>query len=84
MDPVQRRNFRRLQVERCLASDLPISQWCRLNKIATSTFYAWAARFRKEEPNLFCESNASDWFELSRKDIKYSSALMTTNHRAIA
>lgn len=75
MTPEQRRAMRRDQVERCLATTMSIKDWCALNKVPESTMYAWMARFRKEEPELFEKPNASQWIELSRDAIAAQTAL---------
>ncbi|WP_172137190.1 hypothetical protein [Adlercreutzia sp. ZJ473] len=75
MTPQERRSMRREQVERCLSTDMTIKDWCVLNKVAESTLYAWMARFREEEPELFAKPNASEWIELSRESITSRTAL---------
>lgn len=75
MTPEQRRAMRRGQVGRCLATTMSIKDWCALNKVPESTMYAWMARFRKEEPELFEKPNASQWIELSRGAIAAQTAL---------
>ena len=57
MTPQQQRNraMRREQVERCLAADMTVREWCRINHVADSTMYRWMSRFRREEPELFAE-----------------------------
>ena len=75
MTPEQRRAMRRGQVERCLATTMSIKDWCVLNKVPESTMYAWMARFRKEEPELFEKPNASQRLELSRDAIAAQTAL---------
>ena len=75
MTPEQRRAMRRGQVERRLATTLSIKDWCVLNKVPESTMYAWMARFRKEEPELFGQPNTSEWVEISRESIAARTAL---------
>ena len=70
--------MRREQVERCLATTMTIRDWCALNKVPTSTMYAWMARFRKEEPDLFKRPNAAQWIELSKDAIAARTALAPT------
>ena len=67
--------MRREQVERCLATTMTIRDWCALNKVPPSTMYAWMARFRKEEPDLFERPNAAQWIELSKDAIAARTAL---------
>ena len=75
MTPEQRRAMRRGQVERCLSTTMTIKDWCALNKVPESTMYAWMARFREEEPELFEKPNASQWIDLSRDAIAAQTAL---------
>ncbi|WP_441299689.1 IS66 family insertion sequence element accessory protein TnpA [Adlercreutzia sp. ZJ141] len=75
MAPQERRSMRREQVERCLAANMTIKEWCTLNKVARSTMYAWMAKFRKEEPELFGKPNSHEWIELSRESISSRTAL---------
>ena len=49
----QTRRVRREQVERCLAANMTVKEWCELNGVSKSTIYYWMARLRKEEPELF-------------------------------
>ena len=38
----EHRAMRREQMERWLASDgMTVEEWCRLNRMSTSTFYLW-------------------------------------------
>ena len=69
--------MRREQVERCLSATMTIKDRCALNGVPESTMYGWMARFRKEEPELFEEPNASQWIELSREAIAAQTALAT-------
>lgn len=75
MDTTTLRNIRREQVRRCLCADMTIKEWCGLNKVSQSTFYKWAAVFRREEPELFGTLRASDWVEISKAQIKAETAL---------
>lgn len=38
------------RIERCLAADMTVKEWCALNKVAESSLCKWMARFREEEP----------------------------------
>lgn len=71
--------MRREQVERCLSTTMTIKDWCALNGVAESTMYAWMARFRKEEPELFGAGNASEWIEVTREAISARTALATVD-----
>lgn len=75
----QRVNMRREQVERFLASDSTVSEWCRLNKVSESTFYKWMAYFREAEPESFAgPGRAGKWIEVSRAELAASTALAVT------
>ena len=80
MTPQQQRNraMRREQVERCLAADMTVREWCRINHVADSTMYRWMSRFRREEPELFAEPACGEWIELSRGSIRARTALAVT------
>lgn len=70
------RAMRREQIERWLAADgMGVVEWCRLNRMATSTFYLWLNRFREEEPEVFGERPAKGWVEVARRSRKDSVAL---------
>ena len=38
------------RIERCLAADMTVKEWCALNKVAESSLCKWMTRFREEEP----------------------------------
>lgn len=67
--------MRREQVERCLSTTMTVKDWCALNGVAESTMYAWMARFREEEPELFGPPNAGEWIEVTRDTIAARTAL---------
>lgn len=70
------RAMRREQIERWLACDgMGVVEWCKLNRMATSTFYLWLNRFREEEPEVFGERPAKGWVEVARQNRKDSVAL---------
>lgn len=53
MDDAQRRDMWAGCIERCLAADMTVKEWCALNKVAESSLYKWMARFREEDPGRF-------------------------------
>lgn len=59
------------RVERCLAADMTVKEWCALNKVAESSLYKWMARFREEDPGRFPRrlSEASSWMKVTRRGI---------------
>lgn len=69
------REMRRQQVERCLAADMTVKEWCELNGVSKSTMYYWMGRLRKEEPGLFGDPTCGEWIELSRGSIAARTAL---------
>lgn len=79
MRPKARRNMRREQIERFLASDITVEQWCKNERVSESCFYRWLAVFREEEPELFEGTGRGKsqvgWIELSKQDIAQSRAL---------
>lgn len=48
MNDAQRRDMWAGRVERCLAADMTVKEWCGLNKVSESSLYKWMARFRRE------------------------------------
>ena len=74
------RAMRREQIERWLAADgMGVVEWCKLNRMATSTFYLWLNRFREEEPEVFGERPAKGWIEVAKQAKKDSVALAVGN-----
>ena len=69
------REMRRQQVERCLAADMTVKEWCELNGVSKSTMYYWMARLRREEPGLFGDPTCGEWIELSKGSISARTAL---------
>ena len=69
------REYRRKQVERCLAADMTVREWCELNHVSKSTMYYWMGRLRKEEPEMFGDPTCGEWIELSRGSIAARTAL---------
>ena len=69
------REQRRGQVERYLATDMTVAEWCELNHVSKSTMYYWMGRLRKEEPGLFGDPTCGEWIELSRGSVAARTAL---------
>lgn len=78
MSDAERRNMWADRIERCLASDMTIKQWCKLNHVGASSLYKWMARFREEEPERFPRrsSIATNWMEVVRGGIADSKAMV--------
>ena len=72
---IQNRALRREQVERYLATDMTVREWCGLNHVSESTMYRWMALFRKEEPGMFADPTCGEWIELSRDSMAARTAL---------
>lgn len=77
-----RKEARRQQVERLLASGMGVEEWSSLNHVRKSTVYGWLNEFRRTEPELFGGyevAHAGDgtrcWFHVVRKEIAQRSAL---------
>lgn len=72
----EHRAMRREQMERWLASDgMTVEEWCRLNRMSTSTFYLWLNKFREEEPGSFGQKAAKGWVGIAREERRDSLAL---------
>ena len=71
----QNRALRREQVERYLATDMTLKEWCGLNHVSESTMYRWMAVFRREEPDLFADPAKLE------KERRLSAALDNINRR---
>ena len=78
MNDAQRRDMWAGRIERCLAADTTVREWCRLNKVAESSLYSWMARFREEEPDRFPRrsSEASGWIKLTRGGMADAKAIV--------
>ena len=72
---IQNRALRREQVERYLATDMTVKEWCGLNQDNESTMYRRMAVFRREEPGMFVDPTHGEWIELSRGSIAARTAL---------
>ena len=73
MNVAERKAMRREQIERWLAtSDMSVEEWCKLNRMSTSTFYLWLNKFRDEDPATFGHRPAPGWVEVARESRKGS------------
>ena len=76
MNVAERKAMRREQIERWLATDgMTVEEWCRLNRMSTSTFYLWLNKFRDEDPATFGRRPAPGWVEVAKESRKGSVAL---------
>lgn len=66
------------RIERCLAADMTVKEWCSLNKVAESSLYKWMARFREEDPERFPRrsSETSNWMKVTRRGIADAAAIV--------
>lgn len=57
------------RIERCLAADMTVKEWCALNKVAESSLCKWMARFCEEDPGRFPRrsSEVSSWMRVTRR-----------------
>lgn len=75
----------RCQVERLLATNLSVAEWCDLNKVLRQTMYYWLSYFAENEPELFggkqniVDSSKRRWVESTRKNMAASKALAGTH-----
>lgn len=63
----ERRKMSFEQVERMLASDVTVTEWCRLNHVAKSTMYHWL--------KVYCESGNDDGRRTERNEIRIREVL---------
>ena len=76
MRVAERKAMRRERIERWLATDgMSVEQWCKLNRMSTSTFYLWLNKFRDEDPAAFGSRPAPGWVEVAKESRKGSVAL---------
>lgn len=66
-----RRDMWAERIERCLASDMAIGEWCSLNKVNKSSLYRWLAVFCDEGPGSSAGKNSetSGWAKAMRDGI---------------
>lgn len=74
------------RIERCLAADMTVKEWCALNKVAESSLYKWMARFREEDPGRFPRrsSEASSWMKVERRRIADAVAIVAAPGGGVA
>ena len=78
MKDAERRDMWAGRIERCLATDMTVKEWCELNKVSKSSLYKWMAKFRGEEPGRFPGkgSEATGWMEVTRDGIAAAKAIV--------
>ena len=74
------------RIERCLAADMTVKEWCAFNKVAESSLYKWMARFREEDPDRFprSSSEASSWMKVARRGIADAVAIVAAPGGGVA
>lgn len=75
------------RIERCLAADMTVKEWCSLNKVAESSLYKWMARFHEEDPERFPRRSSEAWGRLasliiSRREYRMFRGLRSGAHAA--
>ena len=72
-----RRDMWAERIERCLASDMAIGEWCSLNKVNKSSLYRWLAVFCDEGPSSSAGKNfeTSGWAKAMRDGIAAAKAI---------
>ncbi|MEG1425282.1 MAG: hypothetical protein RSC18_02105, partial [Raoultibacter sp.] len=76
------KEYWRCQVERLLATDMSVRQWCEINRVCSATMYGWLSMFAECEPELFGgASNIADkkkrrWVESTRNNMRDAKAIV--------
>lgn len=76
----QTKELWRSRIERLLATDMSVAEWCAVNKVSESATYVWLGRFADAEPELFggeqniADRNQSKWITKTRDNMRASSA----------
>lgn len=80
MATTQGKELWRTRVERLLATDMSVSEWCAANRVSESATYRWLGVFADTEPELFGgEQNIADrdrnaWLVKTRENMRGLSA----------
>ena len=76
MTTTQSKKLWRARVERLLATDMSVSEWCAANRISESAAYRWLGIFADTEPELFggaqniADRNRNAWLVKTRENIR--------------
>lgn len=82
MGAAKGKKFWRNKVEQLLATDVPVAEWCDLNRIPRASMYYWLSAFADEEPGMFGgQANIVDrsrrrWVESTRNNMKRSKEMI--------
>ena len=80
MATTQGKELWRARVERLLATDMSVSEWCAANRVSESATYRWLGVFADTEPELFggaqniADRDKSKWITKTRENMRASSA----------
>lgn len=76
----QTKELWRSRIERLLATDMGVTEWCHANKVSDSTMFKWIGFFADTEPELFggpqniADRDKSKWITRTRENMRASSA----------
>lgn len=71
----------RTQVERLLATDMTVKEWCEANRKSESAMFRWIGYFADHEPELFggaaniADRDGCKWIMKTRENMRASTAL---------
>jgi len=80
MATTQGKELWRTRVERLLATDMSVSEWCAANKVSESATYRWLGVFADTEPELFggaqniADRDRNAWLVKTRENMREPSA----------
>lgn len=78
---IKNREHWRTQVERLLATDMTVAEWCKANKKSESAMFRWIGYFADHEPELFggaqnvADRDGCKWIMKTRENMRASTAL---------
>ena len=80
MATTQGKELWRARVERLLATDMSVSEWCAANKVSESATYRWLGVFADSEPELsggaqnIADRDRNAWLVKTRENMRGLSA----------
>lgn len=78
----------RTQVERLLATDMTVAEWCKANRKSESAMFRWIGYFADHEPELFggaqniADRDGCKWIVKTRENMRASTALAAPEREA--
>ena len=78
---IKNRAHWRMQVERLLATDMTVKEWCEANRKSESAMFRWIGYFADHEPELFggaqniADRDGCKWVMKTRENMRASTAL---------